>query len=440
MKTNLKSAKKTTYEGAPASSITPIQELRRTCLACLLWENHFYENGEDSQKRVEELCTKVSVDELKNLIIECFEKQKLRHMPLKLIVELLKKPNNQAKYLISRVCTRPDQMTELLSLYWITGKKPLDKQLQRGLAHAFRQYDDYQLAKYNRNNVIKLRDVLFLSHAKPENDRQAKIWNNLINDKLMPAETWETKLSAGENKKEAFSELLAKGKMGTIAILRNLRNMRDQQVNIVSIFENLEKGRPVLPFEYFRAANAIPEWQNKIATVMLKHLTIDQKLPGTTMVFVDVSSSMDTPLSAKSDIRLIDAACMFAVLLREWCEMGTTISFSNEYKFIKASRGFELIDDIKNSQCHAGTYLGNAIKNALAFSTNIKIDRIIVITDEQSADNIPHLDIPKKYFISLGNYKNQLKTDGSWVHVTGFSENTIQYIIELERPVLFSTN
>lgn len=112
-----KSASKT-YEGADASNITSLQELRRTCLACLLWENQFYENGVDAQKRVVELCTKVSVEDLHELILECSEKQKLRHMPLKLIVELLKKPKNNAKFLIPIVCKRPDQMTELLSLYW----------------------------------------------------------------------------------------------------------------------------------------------------------------------------------------------------------------------------------------------------------------------------------------------------------------------------------
>lgn len=319
-------------------------------------------------------------------------------------------------------------------------KKPLSKQLQRGLAYAFKNFDSYSLAKWNRDNKIKLKDILFLSHAKPENEKQAKIWNNLINDKLETPETWETKLSAGENKKEAFTELLEKGKMGTMAILRNLRNMTEQNISPKLIKEKLMIGRPLLPFEYFRAYQAVPTAKSMIEDVMLHHLQIDQKLPGTTIVFVDVSSSMHSALSKKSDTTLMDAACMFAVLLREWCETGTTVSFSNEVKFIQGSRGFKLLEDIKNSQIHSGTYIGNAVALTLNHLRGVKIDRIIIITDEQSHDNIPEIHVPNKYFISLGNYKNELRTDKSWIHITGFSENVIQYILELERPKFFSNS
>lgn len=444
MRTN-KHVPKKTYEGAKASNLTPIQELQRSVMACLLWEDGFYENGIDAQKRIAELCQRVKADELRDLIQEVFDKQKLRHMPLKLICELLKKEDNQAKYLISKVCTRPDQMTELLSLYWKDKKKPLSKQLQRGLAQAFHNFDEYQLAKYNRDNPIKLRDILFLSHAKPKNKEQQKLFEKLIKDELAIPNTWETKLSSGQDKKKAFAELLNEGKMGTMAILRNIRNMINEGVPRTLICSNLLKGRPVLPFEYLRAYKACPEAKPLIEIAMLEHLKLAHKLQGTTMVFVDVSGSMDYALSKKSDTTLLDAACMFAVLLREWCERGTTISFSNEAKFIPSIyRGFDLAEAISKSQPHDGTYLGHAIVNSLYFANHQKIDqkidRIIVITDEQSADNIPAIPVEKKYFISLGNYKNELKTDGSWVHIAGFSENVIQYILELEQPSFFSTN
>ena len=34
-----------TYEGAPAAILTPAAALRRSVLACMLWENEFYEDG-----------------------------------------------------------------------------------------------------------------------------------------------------------------------------------------------------------------------------------------------------------------------------------------------------------------------------------------------------------------------------------------------------------
>jgi 60 kDa SS-A/Ro ribonucleoprotein len=37
-----------THEGAPARNISPELQLRRSVLACLLWESQFYEDGADA--------------------------------------------------------------------------------------------------------------------------------------------------------------------------------------------------------------------------------------------------------------------------------------------------------------------------------------------------------------------------------------------------------
>jgi hypothetical protein len=42
-------------------------------------------------------------------------------------------------------------------------------QVKKGLARALAEFDEYQLAKWDRQNrAVKLRDVLFLCHAKPK--------------------------------------------------------------------------------------------------------------------------------------------------------------------------------------------------------------------------------------------------------------------------------
>ena len=43
---NKKAADPKTHEGAPARRLTPLETLRRSVLACLLWEDAFYEDGE----------------------------------------------------------------------------------------------------------------------------------------------------------------------------------------------------------------------------------------------------------------------------------------------------------------------------------------------------------------------------------------------------------
>jgi hypothetical protein len=42
-------------------------------------------------------------------------------------------------------------------------------------------------------------------------------------------------------------------------------------------------------------------------------------LPGKTVLLLDVSGSMDSPLSGKSDLTRIDATCGLAMLAREIC-------------------------------------------------------------------------------------------------------------------------
>ena len=48
----------TTYEGAHAKRLTPEQELRRSVLTNLLWEDEFYEDGQSNAERLTELIPK----------------------------------------------------------------------------------------------------------------------------------------------------------------------------------------------------------------------------------------------------------------------------------------------------------------------------------------------------------------------------------------------
>ena len=108
---------------------------------------------------------------------------------------------------------------------------PLSGQVKKGLAAAFPKFDEYQLAKYDRGGPIKLRDVLFLCHAKPRDGAQAAMWKKLIAGTMITPDTWEVALSAGTDKREAWERLLREQKLGALALLRNLRNMHEAGVS-----------------------------------------------------------------------------------------------------------------------------------------------------------------------------------------------------------------
>src|ERR1700748_3068504 len=160
-------ARPRTHEGAPAAVITPEQALRRSVLACMLWENEFYEDGVAIAGRIRELVPRVAAERVAALAVEAREKMKLRHAPLLLVREMARLATHRqlvAETLL-RVVQRADELSEFVALYWSEGKQPLSAQVKKGLAAAFTKFDEYALAKYNRANPVKLRDVLFLCHA-----------------------------------------------------------------------------------------------------------------------------------------------------------------------------------------------------------------------------------------------------------------------------------
>lgn len=447
MRTNVANNKALIYtaEGAVAVFIDPIHQLRRSVMANMLFEDQFYEDGQSIADRIQDEVAKVlkQKDGPKTLVeiaVEARTQMKLRHVPLLLLVSLIRAETKATRAVvadaISRVVQRPDEMGELLSLYWQKDgkpqKQPLTAQLKKGLAAAFRKFDAYSLAKWNSDsNAIKLRDVLFLVHGKPVDEAQAEAWKKLAEKKLESPDTWEVALSAGADKKETFTRLLNEEKLGAMALLRNLRNMQTAAVDDSLIRDGLRKMKieRVLPFRFITAARYAPKLEPELEQAMLKCLEGHDKLAGKTVLVVDVSGSMDAKVSGKSEIMRMDAACALAMLLREVCDEVQVFAFSDECKLIPARRGFALRDAIVHSMPHGGTRTDGALQAAAREG----YDRCIVITDEQSHETIrgPVKDT-KGYFINVASYQNGIGYK-QWVHIDGWSEAVLEYILQYER-------
>src|ERR1051325_7540236 len=118
---------------------------------------------------------------------------KLRHVPL-LLVRVMARHKTHRHLVgdtLARVIQRADELSEFVAIYWKDGRVPLSGQVKKGLAAAFPKFDEYALAKYNRPGPIKLRDVLFLAHAKPRDAAQAEAWKRLVEGQLTTPDTWE---------------------------------------------------------------------------------------------------------------------------------------------------------------------------------------------------------------------------------------------------------
>ncbi len=209
---------------------------------------------------------------------------KLRHAPLLLVREMARYATHRGLVAetLARVIQRADELSEFLAIYWKDGRQPLSAQVKKGLAAAFTRFDAYALAKYDRAGAVKLRDVLFLTHAKPLTADQSFTWRQLVEGTLPSPETWEVRLSRGEQKREVWESMLIENRLGALALLRNLRNMQVAGVDPELVRYALEVIRVerVLPFRFIAAARHAPQWEPWIEQAMFASLSGQLRLGG----------------------------------------------------------------------------------------------------------------------------------------------------------------
>lgn len=441
-----------THEGTPAKRLTPEQELRRAVLSCMLWEDAHYEDGQSVASRIAALVAKVPGDIVADLAIEAREKMKLRHVSLLLVRELAGLRFKGTAAALDRVIQRPDELTEFLSIYWKEKRQPLSAQVKKGLARAFRKFSAHSLAKYDRDEKVKLRDVLFLVHAEPKDDEQAAAWKALASRTLPVPDTWEVSLSAGRDKRETWLRLMSEGKLGALALLRNLRGMLEAKVpedaiRAALLTANVDR---VLPFRFIAAAKYAPSLEPELEALMFRCLEGAPKLSGCTAIVVDTSPSMwQAKVSAKSEMDRFEAAAALAMLARESCETVKVYAFNNQGYRVPPRRGFGLRDALAKTQ--AGYSCGGL---AVAMANEDGYERIIVITDGQwhyssvrrgsvvgpidregdakSASPAPLTE--RAYMVNVAIYKNGVGY-GKWTAIDGWSEAVLDFIREAERPL-----
>jgi len=233
-----------------------------------------------------------------------------------------------AKRFYDRVIFRPDDMTEIRSLYQTrTKKNGLPHAVSKGFAAALTRFDAYQLGKYRgEGKGVSLVDIVNYVHPQHSEALQA-----LVKDELRATGTWESKLTqAGQQgsdeeevkslKRDAWAELISSKKLGYFALLRNLRNIIEQAPECVDaacamlVDEKLIRKSLVMPFRYQTAADEIRKLGGSNTRPVLKALNeaVDKsvanvpRFDGRTLIALDGSGSM-------SDVLAI--ATLFAAVL-----------------------------------------------------------------------------------------------------------------------------
>ena len=422
-----------THEGAPAiAMLSAEQQLRRSVLSCLLWEDEFYEDGQSIADRIIANAMRVAPQVLAALAIEAREVFHLRHVPL-LLLEVLSRTGKGDRLVadtVARVVQRADEPGELVALHHRLGaKRMLPAQMRKGLARAIAKFDEYELAKYDRDGAVKLRDVLRLVRPTPKDEAQSALWKRVKERTLAMPDTWEVALSGGADKRATFERLLRERKLGYLALLRNLRNMVqagvDDGLMRQAILARKGGAQRVLPFRYVAAARTAPQFEPFLDEALRAAIAEMPALRGKTIVLVDVSGSMTSRMSRKSDLTRMDAAAALGAIVPGDLRLFT---FSSGLVEVPPRRGMAGVDAIVRSQYHGSTILGSAVGRINA----LKHDRLIVVTDEQSHDRVPEPEAKHAYMINVASYRNGVGY-GRWTHIDGFSEGALRFIHEVER-------
>ena len=456
------------HEGAEAFGLSAEMELYTAVVTASL-SDKFYETANERIKRIAELVGKCDARFVAQLAVYARREMNLRSVPLFLVVELAKhhSGDNLVSRTIEKVVLRADEIMELLHCYqWRNSqnttcteasapKKKLAKlshQIQVGLQRAFNNFDEYQFAKYDRNNLeVKLRDALFIVHPKAKDDAQQKLFDKITSKTLETPYTWETELSAlGQqefesdvDKQMAFTkkweELIDSGKLGYMAMLRNLRNFLENGISresLTDVANRLSDEREVFrskqfPFRFLSAYREVNRVENKKTQVMFEALqkaalattqdngaedkqlllnALEKAVLATSnniagfdehtrvLLACDVSGSMYSPISPKSSVKNYDIGLVLAMLLKNRCKNVVSGIFGDEWKLVNLpSTG--ILSNVEKMYEREGEvgYSTNGYKVIEYLNReNIVLDKVMMFTDCQMWDSYGNIHSIRK--------------------------------------------
>ena len=417
------------YEGEKAYKMTPEMELYTAVVTSAL-SDKFYESNDERMERIAALIRQVDPQFVAKLAVYTRTQMNLRSIPMLLIVELAKIHNGDSlvRRTIEQCVLRADEIMELLMCYQLRNSKgkgvkklsKLSRQVQEGLKSAFKRFDEYQFAKYNRSNLeVKLRDALFIVHPKAESETQQAIFDKIVSDTLQTPYTWETQLSelgqksfASQEEKQAavkalWEELIDSNKVGYMALLRNLRNILQAQVSPAHIEKvaatisdpvKVENSKQ-LPFRFLAAYKELTNVTSVHTSTLLSALERAVKAsvanlegfgPDTNvLVAADVSGSMFSPISMRSSVMNYDIGILLSMLLKSKCSSVISGMFGDTWKVLNLPQENILANTIemKEREGEVGySTNGYAVIDYL-IENNIRMDKVMMFTDMQMWDS-----------------------------------------------------
>ncbi|MEU7580709.1 TROVE domain-containing protein [Streptomyces sp. NPDC041068] len=345
-------------------------------------------------------------------------------------------PSN--RQVVASVLRRPDEPGEFLGYWTATYGRNVPKPVKRGIADAVRRlFNEKALLKYDTaSKGYRFGDILNLVHASPDPDKpwQGALFQYALDRRHHPetavvpegahvlaahrelmalpvaerravvtgeggAErlaaagiTWEALAGwlQGPMDKAAWEAVIPS--MGAMALVRNLRNFDEAGVSdevAATVAAKLADPEVVaksrqFPFRYLAAYQHAPSlrWSYPLERALGHSLANVPSLPGRTLILVDRSGSMWSPLSDRSQLNRADAAAIFGTALAMRAADADLVQFGSSSARVKFRRGESVLKVLDRFGDLGGTNTTEAVRRFYK-----KHDRVLIVTDEQATHN-----------------------------------------------------
>ena len=348
-----------------------------------------------------------------------------------LLASIIAREKDTKKYtrqVLRNIIIRPDDILEIMACYYnlysdqkVT--KPNGKEyqkvkwanpLKREIANILQNFNEYSIAKYNGGNKsVKFKDVLRIVHPTPKDEATSILFKKILEDNLETPYTWETELSAKGNTKEVWTELINSKKLGYMALLRNLKNIIKSGADYTSVLEFISNPEQVkqskqLPFRFYAAYktlvnNDIKDKQvlDALEKAIESSIGNFEVIPGKTLIAIDVSGSMGSPVSNKSDIDCFEIGALLGILLNRLTEDSEVVYFNAADGWSSSNNDFckkgyivkrygkfdNILESIREIKCGGGTDMSLPLQYALGNEEKHKskrpFDRVIYLSDNE---------------------------------------------------------
>ncbi len=448
-----------TYEGGEGFERTPQAELFLLAVTNMVGEDTYYEDASTRDARFASLVRKVTVadaDFVARFVPYLRDVMQMRSASIVIAAEYVAAGGANGRRVVANAMQRADEPAEMLGYWMSTRGRAIPAAIKRGIADAAqRLYTERAALKYDGvGRAIRMADVIELTHPTPRDTKQSALFRYLLDHRhrgeaeaseylpmirratelqSMPVEarretlnssalgeagfTWE-RLSGwlpGGMDAAAWESMIPS--MGYMALIRNLRNFDEAGISAELVREVQDKLRDPdevarsrqFPYRFWSAYKFAPSvvWASVLEDALEQSVANVPVLDGRTLVLIDTSASMQSPVSNRSKVMRFETGALFAATVAKRAAKADVVIFGTDSRELPVVKGQSVLRYIEKVEKAIGS-VGHGTEAHKAMMKHFDgHDRVVIFTDEQTHDSASAFTrhIPAIYTFNLAGYR-----------------------------------